>query len=81
MGELLKSVPVMPGKNEMDQIKLMFKLLGAPNERIWPGATDANAVFRRCVPAPTPIGPLDMRLPTFSCDRLLKAPSIWGTGC
>lgn len=55
MGELLKSAPVMPGKNEMDQIKLMYKLLGAPNDRIWPGARgrEPPAGHRLAPPAAT----------------------------
>jgi cell division cycle 2-like protein len=27
----------MPGENEVDQITRMFKLLGSPNDKIWPG--------------------------------------------
>jgi serine/threonine protein kinase len=34
--ELLIHKPLMAGDNDIDQIYLIFKLLGAPNERIWP---------------------------------------------
>lgn len=37
MGELIQKEPLLPGKGEIDQINLMFKLLGRPSEEIWPG--------------------------------------------
>ena len=37
MGELLNHRPLLPGNTEMEQLQLIFKLLGAPNEKIWPG--------------------------------------------
>ncbi|KAL7668898.1 hypothetical protein ACOME3_009580 [Neoechinorhynchus agilis] len=36
-GELLLSKPLFPGKSEIDQVNLIFKDLGTPSERIWPG--------------------------------------------
>jgi serine/threonine protein kinase len=36
-GELLKHRPLLPGKTELQQIELIFALLGTPNEKIWPG--------------------------------------------
>ena len=35
-GELLLSTPLLPGKNEPQQILLICRLLGSPNNRIWP---------------------------------------------
>jgi len=29
--------PLFPGKSEQDQLNRIFKLLGTPSERIWPG--------------------------------------------
>eukprot|EP00472_Partenskyella_glossopodia_P006305 CAMPEP_0197523702 /NCGR_PEP_ID=MMETSP1318-20131121/8583_1 /TAXON_ID=552666 /ORGANISM="Partenskyella glossopodia, Strain RCC365" /LENGTH=344 /DNA_ID=CAMNT_0043076479 /DNA_START=1 /DNA_END=1035 /DNA_ORIENTATION=- len=40
LGELLQNDPLLPGKTEMDQIERIFKLLGTPNEKIWPGLRD-----------------------------------------
>ena len=37
LAEFLKHDPLFPGKTEVTQLELIFKLLGAPNERIWPG--------------------------------------------
>ncbi|KAJ2800412.1 hypothetical protein H4R20_004074 [Coemansia guatemalensis] len=36
-GELLIHQPFMPGKSEQDQLRLIAKMIGAPNERIWSG--------------------------------------------
>ncbi|KAJ2083933.1 hypothetical protein H4R24_000463 [Coemansia sp. RSA 988] len=36
-GELLIHRPFMPGKSEPDQLRLIAEMIGAPNERIWPG--------------------------------------------
>lgn len=36
-GELLLDEPLLPGRNEMEQIKLCCELLGSPTEKIWPG--------------------------------------------
>lgn len=36
-GELLKHKPLLPGKTPLEQITLIMELLGAPNDRIWPG--------------------------------------------
>lgn len=36
-GELLRHKPMLPGKTELKQLQLIFKLLGTPNEKIWPG--------------------------------------------
>lgn len=35
-GELLSHQSLMPGKNEIHQLQLIFDLLGTPTERIWP---------------------------------------------
>ena len=38
--ELLVRKPILPGKNEFEQIDLIFKLLGTPDERDWPKCKD-----------------------------------------
>lgn len=35
--ELLTMKPLFPGKSEIDQINKIFKELGTPNDKIWPG--------------------------------------------
>jgi serine/threonine protein kinase len=37
LGELVVHAPLMPGKDEVDQINRIFQLLGTPDEHIWPG--------------------------------------------
>ena len=37
LGELLLRRPLMPAPTELKQLEAMCDLLGAPNERIWPG--------------------------------------------
>jgi len=38
--ELLMRKPILPGKNEFEQIDLIFKLLGTPDEQSWPKCKD-----------------------------------------
>ncbi|XP_011262301.2 cyclin-dependent kinase 11B isoform X1 [Camponotus floridanus] len=35
--ELLRMEPLFPGKSDIDQLNKIFKELGTPSERIWPG--------------------------------------------
>jgi len=35
--ELIAKEPLLPGRSELDQIDKIFKLLGTPNDKIWPG--------------------------------------------
>lgn len=35
--ELLLNKPLMAGKSELAQLRLIFELLGAPSEQVWPG--------------------------------------------
>uniref|UniRef100_A0A452Z0U2 Protein kinase domain-containing protein n=1 Tax=Aegilops tauschii subsp. strangulata TaxID=200361 RepID=A0A452Z0U2_AEGTS len=37
--ELLNGKPILPGKNEPDQLTKIFELCGTPDELIWPGVT------------------------------------------
>ncbi|KAJ3313265.1 Cyclin-dependent kinase 10 [Boothiomyces sp. JEL0838] len=39
-GEFIQSTPLLPGKNEPNQILLTCKLLGTPTERVWPELVD-----------------------------------------
>ncbi|KAJ3255191.1 serine/threonine protein kinase, CMGC, CDC2/CDK sub [Boothiomyces macroporosus] len=43
-GELLKRRPILPGANEMDQLKKIFELLGSPTAQNWPGYSDLPLV-------------------------------------
>ncbi|KAG0743465.1 hypothetical protein G6F57_000729 [Rhizopus arrhizus] len=37
MGELMQHKPLLPGNTDQEQLNFMIKLLGTPNETIWPG--------------------------------------------
>mmetsp|Transcript_28855 Transcript_28855/g.35517 ORF Transcript_28855/g.35517 Transcript_28855/m.35517 type:complete len:337 (+) Transcript_28855:273-1283(+) len=37
LGELMLHRPLLAGSNEVSQVRLIFELLGFPNEDIWPG--------------------------------------------
>lgn len=43
-GEFLSLKPIFPGQSEADQLNMIFKYLGTPNERIWPGYSDLPLV-------------------------------------
>ncbi|XP_051964204.1 cyclin-dependent kinase 11B-like isoform X2 [Xyrauchen texanus] len=43
-GELLTQKPLFPGKSEIDQINKIFKDLGSPSEKIWPGYNELPAI-------------------------------------
>jgi cell division cycle 2-like protein len=45
-GELLLMEPLFPGKSEVDELNRIFKLLGTPSERVWPGYKDLPGVQR-----------------------------------
>ncbi|KAH6797780.1 Protein kinase superfamily protein [Perilla frutescens var. hirtella] len=40
MAELLSKAPLFNGKSEVEQLDKIFKILGTPNETIWPGLSD-----------------------------------------
>lgn len=44
--EFLAMTALFPGKSEVDQLNRIFKDLGTPNERIWPGYSELPAVLR-----------------------------------
>ncbi|KAL3312102.1 Cyclin-dependent kinase 11A [Cichlidogyrus casuarinus] len=46
--EFLLQRPLFPGKGELDQLNLIFKDLGTPNERIWSGVL-ALPNLKKCV--------------------------------
>ncbi|XP_065359821.1 serine/threonine-protein kinase PITSLRE isoform X2 [Calliphora vicina] len=42
--EFLQMAPIFPGKSEVDELNRIFKELGTPNEKIWPGYNQLPAV-------------------------------------
>ncbi|XP_064459445.1 cyclin-dependent kinase 11B-like isoform X2 [Ornithodoros turicata] len=43
-GELLTMKPLFPGKSDIDQLNRIFKDLGTPSEKIWPGYSELPLV-------------------------------------
>jgi cell division cycle 2-like protein len=50
LGELMRHSPLMPGRDEHEQVQLIFALLGVPNEQTWPGVTSLPHVVSGAVP-------------------------------
>ncbi|KAL6566553.1 hypothetical protein OROGR_002168 [Orobanche gracilis] len=44
MAELLSKEPLFNGNTEFDQLDKIFKMLGTPNEKIWPGFSELPGV-------------------------------------
>ena len=40
-GELLRNEPLFPGRSEAEMLERMVRLLGSPNETIWPVSSQA----------------------------------------
>ena len=38
--EMILAQPLLPGESEIDQIFKIFKLLGTPTEKTWPGVSE-----------------------------------------
>jgi serine/threonine protein kinase len=48
LAEMVTKRPLFPGDSEVDELFKMFRVLGTPNEEVWPGVTalqDWNADF------------------------------------
>lgn len=56
-GELVNFSPIFPGENDIDQLGLVIRTLGTPNETIWPGVHELPDFSKITFPetAPTPL--------------------------
>ncbi|XP_054284493.1 cyclin-dependent kinase 11B-like isoform X1 [Macrosteles quadrilineatus] len=63
--EFLAMEPLFPGKSEVDQLNKIFKTLGTPNERVWPGYSKLPAVQKMTF-AEFPSSQLRTRFPMLS---------------
>jgi len=82
--ELLTRRPILPGKNEFEQIDLIFKTFGTPTEQTWPGLTKLHyyqMVATQCGTKPYPsrfadkFGMLDKRAQDLLGALLAMDPS------
>jgi len=82
--ELLTRKPILPGRNEFEQIDLIFKTFGTPTEQTWPGLTKLHyyqMVVAQCGSKPYPdrfsekFGMLDKRAQELLKSLLAMDPS------
>ena len=54
-GELLNNSPIFPGENDIDQLGIVIKILGSPNEENWPGVHDLPDFSKITFPDTKPV--------------------------
>ncbi len=54
-GELLNNSPIFPGENDIDQLGIVIKILGSPNENIWPGVKELPDFSKITFPDTEPV--------------------------
>lgn len=57
-GEMINRSPIFPGENDIDQLGIVIRALGTPNEAIWPGVHDLPDYSKITFPETDPV-PLD----------------------
>ncbi|XP_046675560.1 cyclin-dependent kinase 11B-like isoform X3 [Homalodisca vitripennis] len=63
--EFLAMEPLFPGKSETDQLNKIFKTLGTPNDRIWPGYSKLPVV-QKATFAEFPVSQIRTRFPMLT---------------
>jgi hypothetical protein len=61
--------PLLPGRNEQQQVELIVRLLGTPNERIWPRFRTLAGNLPFALPA-VPFSSLRSKFPKLSVHGL-----------
>lgn len=54
LAELLTGKPLLPGKNEAEQMDLIFRMCGTPTEETWPGVSKLQWYTTFCRPGERP---------------------------
>ncbi|KAJ1960467.1 Cyclin-dependent kinase 11B [Dispira parvispora] len=72
--ELLEKVPLFQGRGEIDQLHQIFKLLGTPSERVWPGYSKLphTQTFNFAVYPPSNLRQRFMHLTNHGLDLLTR---------
>uniref|UniRef100_A0A0B6ZPS9 Cyclin-dependent kinase 20 n=1 Tax=Arion vulgaris TaxID=1028688 RepID=A0A0B6ZPS9_9EUPU len=70
-GELLNNSPIFPGETDIEQLCLVVKVLGTPNEKTWPGMSELDLpdFHKISFPNKAPI-PLEEIVPDASKEAL-----------
>ncbi|KAF3785345.1 Cyclin-dependent kinase G-2 [Nymphaea thermarum] len=78
MAELLAKEPLFCGKNEIDQLDKIFRILGTPNEKIWPGYVKLPGV--KCNYVKQPYNKLREKFPKFTAATFSGKPALSDAG-
>ncbi|CAN6449062.1 unnamed protein product [Victoria cruziana] len=78
MAELLAKEPLFCGKNEIDQLDKIFRILGTPNEKIWPGYVKLPGV--KCNFVKQPYNKLREKFPKFTAASFSGKPALSDAG-
>ncbi|XP_031476335.1 cyclin-dependent kinase G-2-like [Nymphaea colorata] len=78
MAELLAKEPLFPGKTETDQLDKIFRILGTPNEKIWPGY--AKLPGAKCNFVRQPYNKLREKFPKFTATSFSGKPTLSDAG-
>ena len=54
-GELLNNSPIFPGENDIDQLGIVIRILGSPNEKVWPGVRELPDFSKITFPNTKPV--------------------------
>ncbi|ESO89927.1 hypothetical protein LOTGIDRAFT_164624 [Lottia gigantea] len=65
--EFLTMKPLWPGKSEIDELNRIFKDLGTPNEKIWPGVSELPGM-KKCSFTEYPYNTIRNRFGTYLSD-------------
>ncbi|KAI0231681.1 Cyclin-dependent kinase 20 [Lamellibrachia satsuma] len=68
-GELLNSSPLFPGEKDIEQLCCVLRILGTPNEHIWPGMSELPDYNKITFPENQPV-PFEEILPDASPEAL-----------
>ncbi|XP_066997809.2 cyclin-dependent kinase 11B isoform X2 [Anabrus simplex] len=79
-GEFLSMEALFPGKSEVDQLNRIFKDLGTPNEKIWPGYSKLPAVQKMTF-AEFPVNQLRSRFGAMITDLGMDLMNRFLTYC
>lgn len=67
-GEMINKSPIFPGENDIDQLGIVIRALGTPNEKIWPGVSQLPDYSKITFPETEPT-PLDEILAIGDCSE------------
>ena len=73
--EMVTKRPLFPGDSEVDQLYRIFRVLGTPNEEIWPGVTsfkDYKMTFPNWRPQPLEKSIANLKLDIAGMDLLKR---------